>query len=138
MPKFLVIDDSSTMRKIVMKSIKGACDAEPSFCEAGDGVEALEVLSKEEDVDCIFCDVNMPNMDGIEFVKALRGQKQNVSVSVGDVSISKNVSNSIPILMVTTEGGLEKVQEAMAAGANDYLRKPFQPADLAEKLKTLL
>jgi len=138
MAKFLVVDDSSTMRKIVMKSIKGAFDEPPIFCEAGDGLEALEVLSKEEGIECIFCDVNMPNMDGIELVRTLRDQKLHASINLGDISIIKNVGYTIPILMITTEGGLEKVQEAMTAGANDYLKKPFTPAELAEKLKTLL
>ena len=142
MAKILVIDDSATMRKIVMKGVKSAAaavgKAEPEFVEAGDGVEALEQLAKNEGVALILCDVNMPNMDGLQFVRCVRDQKALEETNVGDKSLLKRVSNSTPIVMVTTEGGLDKVQEALAAGANDYLKKPFTPEQLAEKIGSLI
>lgn len=142
MSKILVVDDSGTMRKIVMKGVKAAAaslgKSEPEFVEAGDGLEALEQLSKSEGIELILCDINMPNMDGIEFVGCVRDEKKLEETKIGAKAILKRVSNSIPILMVTTEGGLEKVQEALAAGANDYLKKPFTPEQLAEKIGNLL
>jgi len=142
MSKILVVDDSGTMRKIVMKGVKAAMAAmgkpDPEFVEAGDGVEGLEQLAKTPDVKLILCDVNMPNMDGIQFVRCVRDQKALEETNIGDKSLLKRVGNSIPIVMVTTEGGLEKVQEALAAGANDYLKKPFTPDQLSEKIGKFL
>ena len=137
MAKILIVDDSTTMRKIVMKGVKAAAEAagkkEPTFVEAGDGFEALEQLTKNLDVNAILCDVNMPNMDGIQFVRTLRDSSAIEKINVGDKSLLKRVSNKVPILMITTEGGLDKVQEALTAGANDYLKKPFTTEQLAEK-----
>jgi two-component system chemotaxis response regulator CheY len=139
--KVLVIDDSATMRKIVIKAVKGAVEAkgksEPQFVEAGDGHEALEQIAKNEDVTLVLCDVNMPNMDGIQFVRSLRA-KTTQSRNVGDKCVIGAVANQIPVLMVTTEGGLDKVQEALSAGANDYVKKPFTPEQLGEKIAAFL
>ena len=133
MPKVLVVDDSGTMRKIVMKGVKLA-GFDVEFIEAGDGVEALEALGKHPDIELVLSDVNMPNMDGIELVRCIRDQTAMESSKVGDKELIKKVSNTIPIIMVTTEGGLDKVNEALAAGANEYLKKPFTPDQLAEKI----
>ena len=142
MSKVLVVDDSATMRKIVIKGAKGAAatagKAEPEFVEAGDGSEAIETLAKVEGIDLVLCDINMPNMDGIEFVACVRDQKKLEERNVGDKSLLKRVGNTVPIIMITTEGGLEKVQEALTAGANDYLKKPFTPEQLAEKIGSYL
>ena len=138
MPKFLVVDDSGTMRKIIMKGLKDADLGELEFVQAGDGVEGLEALGKEEGIDVILSDINMPNMDGIEFVRHVRDQKVRESSSVGNKELIKRVGVTIPIIMITTEGGLDKVQEALAAGANDYLKKPFTPAELKEKIQPFL
>jgi two-component system chemotaxis response regulator CheY len=137
MPKFLIVDDSATMRKIIMKSLSaaiGACE----FVEAGDGMEGLQALAKEEDVDAVLSDINMPNMDGIQFVRCVRDQKAMEAVDVDGKKLIKKVSNTTPIIMITTESSLEKVQEALAAGANDYLKKPFTPDQLNEKLGPFL
>jgi two-component system chemotaxis response regulator CheY len=139
--KILVIDDSSTMRKIVMTAVKGAAQTHgkplPQFVEAGDGREGLEQLSKNEDVALVLCDVNMPNMDGIEFVRSLRA-KTTQARTVGDKCVIGAVANQVPVLMVTTESGLDKVQAALSAGANDYLKKPFTPEQMGQKLAGLL
>jgi CheY-like chemotaxis protein len=139
--KILVVDDSSTMRKILMKGVRGAAQAhgkpEPQFVEAGDGQEAIEQLSKNDDVALVLCDVNMPKMDGIEFVRLLRA-KTRQSLTVGDKAVIKSGVNSLPVLMITTEGGLDKAQEALQAGASDYLKKPFTSEQLAEKIARFL
>lgn len=137
MPKVLVVDDSATMRKIVMKGVSDAGYGDVEFVEASDGAEGLEQLAKNE-VDLILTDVNMPNMDGLQFVRCVRDQKALKTSAVGDKELIKKVGNTIPIVMVTTEGGLEKVQEALTAGANDYLKKPFTPAQLQEKIAPFL
>ena len=137
MPKVLVVDDSATMRKIIMRGVKeavGACE----FLEASDGKEGLEVVGKEEGIDVVLSDINMPNMDGIQFVRCVRDQSAIESVNIDGKELVKKVSNTIPIVMITTEGGLDKVQEALAAGANDYLKKPFTPDQLKEKLTPFL
>ena len=138
MHRILVVDDSATMRKIVMRSVKSAEIGSCEFVEAGDGVEALEALSKNEDVDLILSDINMPNMDGIQLVRSVREQRVAKNTTVEGKVLLQKVRNSIPILMISTEGGLGKVQEALAAGANDYVKKPFTPAQLKEKISPLL
>ncbi|MFQ5473904.1 MAG: response regulator [Planctomycetota bacterium] len=137
MPKLLVVDDSATMRKIVIKTIRDAGIGTCEFIEAADGVEALEALSKN-DVDLILSDINMPNMDGIHLVRCVRDQMVTENIAVGDNILLKKIRNTIPILMISTEGGLGKVQEALAAGANDYVKKPFTPEQLKEKMSSLL
>jgi two-component system, chemotaxis family, chemotaxis protein CheY len=136
--KVLVVDDSSTMRKIVMKNVRMAANraraTEPQFVEASDGNEALEALGKLEDIELVLCDVNMPNMDGLTFVRTLRKATRHQERNFGDWSLLQRVSNRIPIIMITTEGGLGKAQEALEAGANDFLTKPFTPDQLVEKI----
>ena len=137
MAKILVVDDSGTMRKIVIKSVKQAGFEGCEFLEAADGVAALEVLSKET-ADLILMDINMPRMDGIQLVREVRDMLHSETASVDEMSLAKMVRNTVPIVMVTTEGSLEKAQEAIAAGANDYLKKPFTPEQLAEKIRPFL
>jgi two-component system chemotaxis response regulator CheY len=137
MARVLVVDDSATMRKIIIKGLKGAGYTACEFLEAGDGLAGLELLCKDP-VDLILSDINMPNMDGIQFVRCVRDQTALESVSIGDKELVKRVGNQVPIVMVTTEGGLGKVEEALSAGANDYLKKPFTPTQLAEKIAPLL
>jgi two-component system chemotaxis response regulator CheY len=137
MAKILIVDDSATMRKIIMKGLEHAGFGHCEFIEAGDGVAALESFSKEE-VSLILSDINMPKMNGIEFVRSLRGQATTQMVDVRDMQMVKEVSNTVPIVMVTTESSLEKAQEAISAGANDYLKKPFTPEQLGEKIRPYL
>jgi two-component system chemotaxis response regulator CheY len=117
----LVVDDSAMMRKIVMKNVKEA-GFEVSFVEAGDGTEGLEKF-QAGGIDVILTDWNMPNMDGVTMVKEIR---------------KLDPSKSVPIVMVTTEGSADKVTEAVLAGANNYLAKPFTPERLKEKLGKIL
>lgn len=122
MPKVLIIDDSAVMRKIIQRNIMQSGLIVDAFIEAGDGKEGLEKAATN-DVDLILCDWNMPNMTGIEFVKAMRGSGQKASV---------------PIVMVTTEGSDAKMEEAKNSGANGYLTKPFTPEQLKSKLGNFL
>ncbi len=122
MPKVLVVDDSAVMRKIIKKNITESGMTVPEFVDAGDGKQALEAVN-DNDIDLILCDWNMPNMSGIEFVKALD---------------SLDLPKKIPIVMVTTEGSDAKVAEAKASGADGYLTKPFTPEQLRDTLGSYL
>lgn len=119
--KFLVVDDSVTMRRIVVNSLKGLGYSE--FLEAGDGKEALDVLNSDSSISFIITDWNMPNVSGLELVKAVR---------------SHATYGSVPILMVTTRGVKEDIMDALAAKVNNYVVKPFTPAILKEKIDMIL
>ena len=114
--KFLVVDDFSTMRRIVRNLLKelGYTNAE----EAEDGVVALNMLRANK-FDFVVSDWNMPNMTGIELLKNIRA----------DASLK-----SLPVLMITAEARKENIIEAAQAGANGYIVKPFTAATLDEKL----
>jgi two-component system chemotaxis response regulator CheY len=120
MANVLIVDDSSTMRKIISRSLRQAGLAVDDIFEAGDGIEGLNALAGNK-VDLILSDINMPNMDGLEFIKAVRAN-----------------GNAVPIVMITTEGGEDILKEAMSSGASDSIKKPFTPDQLNEKLGGLL
>ncbi|TRO83061.1 response regulator [Desulfuromonas acetexigens] len=120
--KVLIIDDSSTMRKIVTRSLRQAGLDFDTILEAGDGQEALQVLGKES-VDIILSDINMPNMDGIEF---LRQKSANAAIK------------SIPVVMITTEAGADILAEAKSLGAKGSIKKPFTPEQVSEVLGGLM
>ncbi len=113
--KFLVVDDSATMRRIVVNSLKriGFEDC----VEASDGAEALEVF--DASIECVITDWNMPNMGGLDFVRALR---------------ARDDGKKVPILMVTTRSVREDIVQAAQAGVNNYVVKPFTPQVLKEKI----
>ena len=117
--KFLVVDDSATMRRIVVNSLSRIGFRE--CIEAGDGVEALRAFGPT--VDMVITDWNMPNMSGLEFVKELRGRADG---------------KSVPILMVTTRSVREDIVQAAQAGVNNYIVKPFTPIVLKEKIDSVL
>jgi len=118
----LIVDDSSVMRKIVERSLRQAGVDLEKVVEAGNGAEALGVL-KDNPVDLILCDINMPVMDGLEFVRQL-----------GTVENSKGV----PVVMITTEGSESHVVQALSAGARGYIRKPFTPDQVKEHVLPVL
>lgn len=121
MANVLIVDDSSTMRKIISRSLRQAGLPVDEVFEAGDGIEGLNVLSSGKTVHLVLSDINMPNMDGLEFVKMVRAN-----------------GNNVPIVMITTEGGEEIIREAIESGASASIKKPFTPDQLQEKLGGLL
>jgi two-component system chemotaxis response regulator CheY len=120
MANVLIVDDSSTMRKIISRSLRQAGLSIDEIYEAGDGIEGLNALANNK-VGLILSDINMPNMDGLEFVKTVRGN-----------------GSTVPIVMITTEGGEDIIKQAMENGANDNIKKPFTPDQLQDKLGGLL
>lgn len=121
--KFLTVDDSATMRKIVIRTLEQLGYEGSEFLEAVDGEEGLEQVAKAGEIDLVICDVNMPNMDGLDFLRALRANSD---------------STHIPVLMVTTESSRRAIAEAMEIGANGYVVKPFTPEMLKTAISELL
>lgn len=120
--RVLVIDDSSTMRKIVSRALRQAGLDFDEILEASDGQEALNLLEKEK-VDLILSDINMPNMDGIEFLRQKR-----------EIDAIKN----IPVVMITTEGGADIIGEAKQLGAAGNIKKPFTPDKINEVISAIM
>lgn len=106
----LVVDDSLTVRQQVSSAL---ANAGMKVLEAGDGAEGLQQLSSNS-VDCVVCDVNMPRMNGIQMVESAKADMKN---------------ETLPIVMLTTEGSRELIDRAKAAGACGWIIKPFK-ADL--------
>jgi two-component system chemotaxis response regulator CheY len=118
----LIVDDSAAIRKILQRMLGQAGLILGKILEAGDGLEALEKL-KNQSVHLILSDINMPNMDGIQLLGAL---KSNANFK------------HVPVIMITTEGGEAKVMEAVQLGASGYVRKPFTADQIKEKLAGLV
>jgi len=120
--RVLIVDDSSVMRKIVDRSLRQAgLDLKEVF-EASNGVEALARM-QETRVDLILSDINMPTMDGLELVRQLQAVEN---------------AKGVPIVMVTTEAGESHVVQALSNGARGYIRKPFSPDQIRERIIPLL
>ncbi|HZZ39603.1 MAG TPA: response regulator [Acidobacteriaceae bacterium] len=118
----LIVDDSSVMRKIVERALRQAGLNLTRVVEAGSGREGLEALRREK-ADLIVSDINMPNMDGLEFLRQIRVE---------------GLAAGAPVVMITTESGEEHVREALAAGAQGYIRKPFTPDQVRDRVLPLL
>ena len=118
----LIVDDSSVMRKIVERSLRQAGLELLVVHEAGSGTEGLELL-KTHPVDLILSDINMPAMDGLEFLRQIRAQ---------------NLAQGVPVVMITTESSEEHVKEAIQAGAQGYIRKPFTAEQVKERVLPLV
>lgn len=118
--KILAVDDSPTMRRIIINTLKRA--GFNDVVEANDGKDALAKM-KVETVNFVITDWNMPEMDGLTFVTTLR---------------SMDEYKSLPILMVTTRSVKDDILEAMKAGVNNYIVKPFTPDTLKEKIESIL
>jgi two-component system chemotaxis response regulator CheY len=115
----LVVDDSRAVR-LLIRGILGELGM--SVVEAGNGREALDRLAENPDIDLALVDWNMPVMDGLEFILAVRTRRDY---------------DGVRIVMVTTETEIEQVARAMAAGANEYVMKPFTKDVLVAKLSIL-
>ncbi|MDA7952133.1 MAG: response regulator [Pirellulaceae bacterium] len=113
--KVLVADDSSTMRKIILRSLQAVGVQEAT--EAGDGEEAVLLFGQNE-FDLVLTDWNMPKKNGLEVIQDIR-----------------KANTDVPIIMVTTEAEKSRVMEAIQAGCSDYLVKPFTADTLREKLE---
>ncbi|MBT6178019.1 MAG: response regulator [Deltaproteobacteria bacterium] len=119
----LVVDDSRSMRRIVMKGLRHAQLAEFDFQEAVDGDDALEKFNPEE-YDIVFIDWNMPKMNGIDVVRKIREEPLN---------------DQVKLVMVTSNKTMDFVTEALDdAGANGFISKPFTPKDMRNKLETII
>lgn len=118
----LIVDDSAAIRKILQRVLSQANVPISQVFEAGDGVEALAVL-KANPVGLILSDINMPNMDGLQLLNEVR---------------SVEAWKAVPMVMITTEGSQSKVMEAVQRGASGYVRKPFTPDQIKEKLAGLI
>lgn len=110
----LVVDDSGVMRKVIVRSLNAVGFTD--IVEAADGAEAFRML-QETTVSLVLTDWNMPNKSGIELTRDIRA-----------------TGSTVPIFMITTEGERSRVVEAIQAGVNDYLLKPFTPEQVREKL----
>lgn len=122
--KVLVVDDSKMMRMMHARSLRQA-GYRVEILEAGDGAEALQVLEAAGPVDLIICDWNMPGMDGLEFVRAVRAR-------------AAPGGRRVPVLMITSQGTQEQVARAKEAGVDTLLVKPVTPEALAVSLEMLL
>ena len=118
----LIVDDSLAIRKILQRTLRQAGFLLGTVYEAGDGVEALEVLRSHK-VGLILTDVNMPNMDGLTFLGQVRASDD---------------WKELPVFVISTEGGQSKVIEAVRLGATGYVRKPFTADQIKEKLEKFL
>lgn len=118
----LIVDDSSVMRKIVERALRQAGLDALVILEAGSGVEGLEIL-KSRQVNLILSDINMPSMDGLEFVRQVQLQQ---------------LAPGVPVVMITTESSEEHVKQAIQAGARGYIRKPFTAEQVKERVLPLL
>lgn len=118
--RVLLVDDSRTMRNIQKKILEGLGAVQ--FAEAGDGLEALTVIAATpEGFDVVFVDWNMPNMDGHTLIGRIREKDKTT-----------------PLIMVTTEAEKSRVIEAIKAGVNNYIVKPFTPQVFMEKVQQTL
>ena len=120
--RVLIVDDSSVMRKIVDRSLRQAGLEITEVIEASNGAEALARV-QETRVDLILSDINMPTMDGLELVRQLQALDN---------------AKGVPIVMITTEAGETHVVQALSSGARGYIRKPFSPDQIKERLIPLL
>ena len=116
--KLLVVDDSSTMRRIIKNTLQRL--GHKDILEAEHGLEAWTILEANNDINVLITDWNMPEMNGLDLVKKVRAEQKYADM---------------PIIMVTTEGGKAEVITALKAGVNNYIVKPFTPQVLKEKLE---
>lgn len=117
--RFLIVDDSSTMRRIITNIVLQLGVLRDDIQEAEDGLKAYNLFQKNQ-YDIILTDWNMPNMNGLSLVQNIR-----------------RIDSKIPIVMITTEGGKEEVITALKAGVNNYIVKPFDANKLKEKIASL-
>ncbi len=118
----LIIDDSAIVRKVLIKTIKMTDVGIEEIHQAANGEEALQQLS-EHAVDLIFLDINMPTMNGMEFMRRLR---------------SLPAKNEIPVIVVSTEGSKDRRDELFGLGIRAFLRKPITPEEFSATVRKVL
>ena len=118
----LVVDDSETMRAAIRKVVGMSGVPIGEFLEAGNGKEALAIL-EDSWVDVILTDINMPEMNGIDFLKQVK---------------SEDVYSNIPVIIITTEASQARMDEAESLGASGYVKKPFLPETIKQILTDVL
>lgn len=118
--RFLVVDDSSTMRRIIINTLHKL--GYEDIVEAGNGREGMDRVADGQ-VDLVITDWNMPEMNGIEFVRSLR---------------AADGTQHLPVLMVTTNAAKDDIVEALRAGVTNYVVKPFTPDTIKEKIDAVL
>jgi len=118
----LLVDDSFVMRRVLERALRQAGLAIGEIFEAPNGAEALDILA-EHPVDLILSDINMPRMGGLELLREIRARR---------------LAAGVPVVMVTTESGEESVREAIAAGAQGYIRKPFTAEQVKQRVLSLV
>lgn len=118
----LIVDDSAAIRKILQRVLLQADLPLGKVHEAGDGAEAMTVLASAK-VKLILSDINMPNMDGLEFLNRVKQHPEH---------------KEVPVVMISTEGSQQKVMEAVSLGAAGYVKKPFTAEQIREKLVGLV
>ena len=118
----LVVDDSTAIRKILIRVLRQTELAIGEVFEARDGLEALEIV-KNHPLNLVLSDINMPNMDGLALLTELKNAEQ---------------WRNLPVVMITTEGSEEKVSQAIRLGSAAYIRKPFTAEQIQEKIGAVL
>lgn len=118
MTNVLIVDDSVAIRMVLQRALRRADLPLDKVFEAGDGCAAIEIL-KSEKVGVILSDINMPNMDGLQLLAALKAD---------------GISAEVPVVMISTESTPSKVMEAVRLGAKGFIKKPFAPDEIRDKL----
>jgi len=118
----LIVDDSSSMRAVIKKTIKVSGFNVGQFLTAEDGKDAMKVLSAEW-VDLVLTDINMPNMNGIELIEKMKEDE---------------ILKTIPVVIVTTEGSEKVKKQSMDLGASALIKKPFRPEDIRNALNRIM
>lgn len=120
----LIVDDSAVMRKVIERALRQAGLDFSDVLEASNGEEALQLLRDDPHrLDLILCDINMPVMDGLQFLRQ---------------RLTEDLANEVPVVMITTEGSKPLVLGAIAAGAKGYICKPFTPDQVKARVLPLL
>jgi two-component system chemotaxis response regulator CheY len=119
----LIVDDSVAMRMILQRALRKTNLPLDRVFEAGDGCAALEILRNESSINVILSDINMPNMDGLQLLAELKSNDQ---------------WKQVPVVMISTESSQTKVMEALRLGAKGFIRKPFVPDEIGDKLTGLV
>ncbi|MDY6842554.1 MAG: response regulator [Thermodesulfobacteriota bacterium] len=118
----LIVDDSVPMRSVIKKTVKASGFNVGQFFEASNGKEAMEILNKEW-LDLVLTDYNMPDMDGLELVDTMKKDE---------------LLQTIPVIMITTEGSQQRIEEFTEKGIAGYIKKPFTPEEVKHKLNFII